>query len=127
MGDINYISNQMIGGQMLDAFNPLSSLLESIVNQALAPLRAEIDSLRKQLEQNRQSNQKEMLVPEGCLNWETAKTRSFLSIKQTAYLLNMSEKSVRRKIECGIIKTSKALRHHRIPIGEIEMYQQRTV
>ena len=113
---------------MLQALAPFSSYLASIVEQALAPYKAELAVLRKKVESlDGGRNGQAVKVPPGCLSWEEAKTKRFLSIKQTAYILELSEKSVRRLIDDGTIKASKALRHVRIPVEEIEAFKEQTV
>jgi len=48
------------------------------------------------------------------------------SIKETAKIIGVSEKSVRRLIDRGILKSSKALRHIRITHAEIERFLKAT-
>ncbi len=110
------------------AINPLSNAIASMIEQTLAPYLAEVADLRTRLNllDNQQSG-RTANVPHGCLSWQEAKTKQFLSIKQTAFLLGVSDKSVRRKIDDGLIKASKALRHVRIHVDEIDAYRKRTV
>ena len=115
-------------GKMPQAFSPFASILASVVERALAPYRIELAALRKQVASlSGERSLEPASIPPGCLSWEQAKTKRFLSIKQVAYILEISDKSVRRKIDGGTIKASKALRHWRIPVSEIDAYQQRTV
>jgi DNA-directed RNA polymerase specialized sigma24 family protein len=50
----------------------------------------------------------------------------FFSVKQTADILNVSEKSVRRLLERGLLKSSNALRVKRIPRASIEAFEKAT-
>lgn len=128
MGDAIQYTGQSMKGEVLQALGPFSSFISSIVEQALTPFKAEIAVLHKQVDSlSVRQNVQAAKVPHGCLSWEEAKTKRLLSIKQAAYLLGISEKSVRRQIDAGNIKASKALRHVRIPLDEIEAYQRRTV
>jgi len=49
------------------------------------------------------------------------------TIKETAYLLSVSEKSVRRFLERGLLQTSKALRTKLITRESIEKFVKATV
>jgi hypothetical protein len=46
--------------------------------------------------------------------------RSAVSIKTAAIMLEVSEKSIRRLIERGLLKPNRALRVLRIPVSQIE-------
>ncbi len=48
-------------------------------------------------------------------------------VKETAQMLGISEKSVRRLIARGLLRTSKALRHLLIPRSEIERFLKETL
>jgi excisionase family DNA binding protein len=54
-------------------------------------------------------------------------TRLAFSVKEAAALLGISEKSVRRLIDRGLIRSSRALRHLLIPKREIERFLQDTL
>jgi excisionase family DNA binding protein len=49
------------------------------------------------------------------------------TVKETAQMLGISEKSVRRLIDRGLLRTSKALRHLLIPRSEIERFLRDTL
>jgi excisionase family DNA binding protein len=51
--------------------------------------------------------------------------RLALSIKETAAALGISTISVRRLINRGLLRPNRALRHLRIPAGEIERFLSR--
>jgi len=53
--------------------------------------------------------------------------RLAFSIRETAQMLGVCEKSVRRLIERGLLKTSRALRHHRVTRQEIERFLKDTM
>ncbi len=57
---------------------------------------------------------------------ETTIPRRLLSLKETAHTLNVSEKSVRRLIDRGLLKASKALRHIRVPVEAIDQFVKQT-
>ncbi len=48
-------------------------------------------------------------------------------VKETAQILGISEKSVRRLIDRGLLRSSKALRHLLIPRHEIERFLRDTL
>jgi excisionase family DNA binding protein len=45
--------------------------------------------------------------------------RLALSVREAAAALGVSEKSVRRLVDRGLLKPCRALRHLRIPVGQI--------
>jgi excisionase family DNA binding protein len=53
--------------------------------------------------------------------------RIAFSVKEAAALLGISEKSVRRLIARGILRSSRALRHLLIPKKELERFLQDTL
>ena len=57
----------------------------------------------------------------------TGVQRLALSVSETAILLGVSEKSVRRLIDRGLIRPSRALRHLRIPRWEIDRFLRESV
>jgi len=52
--------------------------------------------------------------------------RLAFSVKETAAILGVSEKTVRRLIARKLLRASRALRHLLIPIKEIERFLERT-
>lgn len=50
----------------------------------------------------------------------------FYTVKETAVVLNVAEKTVRRFLERGILHSSKATRKKLIPRHEIESFFERT-
>lgn len=53
--------------------------------------------------------------------------KEVFSIRETAHILNASEKTIRRYIQRGILKSSRAMRHHRIPRSEIDRFVKATI
>jgi len=56
-----------------------------------------------------------------------SETRLAFSVKETAGLLGVSEKTIRRLIARGLIRPSRALRHLLIPRSEIERFLKDTL
>jgi excisionase family DNA binding protein len=54
-------------------------------------------------------------------------SKKLLTLKEAAFVLSMSVKSVRRQIKRGLLKACKGLRTIRIPVEEINRYLDRTV
>jgi excisionase family DNA binding protein len=52
--------------------------------------------------------------------------RRLLSLKETAHVLNVSQKTVRRLIDRKLLKASKALRHIRVPVEAIDQFVKQT-
>jgi DNA binding domain, excisionase family len=57
---------------------------------------------------------------------QTALTPMFFTVAQAAAVLNLSEKTVRRLLERGILHSSKAIRKKLIPREDIETFFDRT-
>lgn len=53
--------------------------------------------------------------------------RRAYSIRETASMLGVSDKSVRRLIDRRLLRASRALRHLRIPAAEIERFLKETL
>jgi excisionase family DNA binding protein len=53
-------------------------------------------------------------------------TPRFLTVKEAAIYLNVSTKTIRRLLERGLLKSSKALRKKLIPCTDLESFFQRT-
>jgi hypothetical protein len=90
------------------------------VSEALRAIPALVDAvekLRSEMHSFRQEFGKQKPQP----------VRKFLSLKQAAEELNVSEKSTRSLLHRGLLKSSKGLRVIRIPTDEIENYKRRTI
>jgi len=57
----------------------------------------------------------------------TSLPRLAYTLKETAQMLGISDKSVRRLIARNLLHPSKALRHLLIPLSEIERFLKETV
>jgi hypothetical protein len=66
-----------------------------------------------------------VIKPNQRKNYELPKL--LFTIKEAAYILSVSEKSVRRFLERGLLKTSKALRTKLITRESIENFVKATV
>ena len=107
--------------QMFSAFAALPTLVAMLQNQAeqISAVRAELKAL-----QNNQHPPKGL--PDGYVSPEEYAARKFVSIKEAAFLLHLSTKSIRRLIKRNILTSSKAVGVKRIPKEDIEIYQKET-
>jgi Helix-turn-helix domain len=110
------VNNEAIA-QMFQAFAALPMLVRLIQKQT-----SEISEIKKELTAFRASQNPPSDQPEGYLDPNTLAAMKYLTVKQAAFLLNMSVKSVRRLIERGLLKPSKGLRVKLIPVGDIHAY-----
>ena len=62
------------------------------------------------------------LTATGSVAQDAGRQRLALTISETSALLGVSDKSVRRLIDRGLLRPSRALRHLRIPRWEIERF-----
>jgi excisionase family DNA binding protein len=58
--------------------------------------------------------------------WPPQPPRLAFSVRETAQMLGMSEKTVRRLIDRKLLRASRALRHLRIAKTEIERFMEET-
>jgi hypothetical protein len=102
---------------MFQAFAALPTLLKLLQKQTedISAITEELTALRNN--QNPPSDQ-----PEGYIDPKTFAAIKYVTVKQAAFLLNVSVKSVRRLIERGLLKPSKGLRVKLIPVGDIHAY-----
>jgi excisionase family DNA binding protein len=56
----------------------------------------------------------------------TPKEPLFYTVKESALCLNVSEKTIRRFLERGLLKSSKAIRKKLIPRKDVENFFERT-
>lgn len=89
-------------------FDLLLSEFRSVVQSEIAILREEI----KRVGQNKEIS---------------PKARRFYSLKEAAVELNLSQATVRRLINRGLLRSSKATRHIRIPREQIDEFARSTV
>ena len=109
-------------GQMFQAFAAIPTLVSLLQEQMeqISAIRAELRTF-----QNNQSPASD--PPEGYIDPKILAAIKYVSIKQAAFLLNMSDKSVRRLIQRGQLTTSKGMRVKRIPVEAIEAYKAKTL
>ena len=96
----------------------LLTLLQDQANQ-LAAIRKELRAIQSELSGTSKT-------PAGYVEPKILAAKKFVSVKQAAFLLNTSEKTVRRLIERKILRTSNGLRVKQIPIEDIHAYMKRT-
>ena len=53
--------------------------------------------------------------------------KAFYSIKEAAGILGVSDTTIRRLIDRGLLKASRAIRHIRITLDAIEDYKRKTI
>jgi excisionase family DNA binding protein len=107
--------------QVFQAFAALPTLIAVLQEQAeqISAVRAELKAL-----QNNQHPASEL--PTGYISSQEYAARKFVSIKEAAFLLHLSTKSIRRLIERKILTSSKAVGVKRIPKEDIEKYKAAT-
>ena len=108
--------------EAIEALRAIPALVE-----AVEKLTVEVRSLKEQNKPLPEAHDDLPQLPPGCISLRDAQRRRFITVRQAAYLLQMSEKSVRRAIDRGLLRTSKGLRVIRIPSEEIENYTRYTV
>jgi Helix-turn-helix domain len=109
---------------MLEVFQAIAALpmlVTKLRNQV-----AQMSELVSKIETHHCLNSDEDL-PEGYISPKELAARTFVTVKETAFLLNMSEKSVRRLIKRKLLSASKGLGKILIPVQEIGNYLKRTV
>jgi hypothetical protein len=109
----------------LQVMEGISSLQE--IRELLRTQQRQLALVVRELEGLRNKGGSPQPLPKGFISVDDLSARKFVSIKQAAYLLNISEKSVRRAIDRGLLKASKGFRMKRIPVEEITRYQKLTV
>ena len=111
-------SNEAMIAQMFSAFAALPTLVALLEEQTeqISAMRTELKAL-----QNNQHPAKEL--PDGYVSPEEYAARKFVSIKEAAFLLHLSTKSIRRLIGRKILTSSKGVGVKRIPKDDIEKYK----
>ena len=107
--------------QMFQAFAAVPTLVALLQEQ-----REQISAMRADLRvlQNNQHPASEL--PTGYISSQEYAARKFVSIKEAAFLLHLSTKSIRRLIERNVLTSSKAVGVKRIPKEDIEKYKGAT-
>lgn len=100
--------------QTMQMFASMLCVVESLVEK--------VDNMSEQLEKLcASSKQSQLLLPNG------KHQKEFLTVKEVAEIIGISDKSVRRLQKRGFFKSSSALRTKQIPRSEIERYKAETV
>ena len=107
--------------QMFQAFAALPTLVALLQEQ-----RAEVSAMRAELKVLQNNHHSASEQQEGYISPQEYAARKFVSIKEAAFLLHLSTKSIRRLIERRILTSSKAVGVKRIPKEDIEAYQKGT-
>ncbi len=108
--------------QAFRAFAALPKLVELLHRQS-----EEILAIRKEVMAMRENQHQPSDRPEGYIDPKTLAAMKYVTVKQAAFLLNMSAKSVRRLIERGLLKPSLGLRRKLIPVEDIDAYKKLTL
>jgi excisionase family DNA binding protein len=95
--------------------HPAGLLFDLILHEIREVVRSEIAGVRE--DASRLVQRKEILP----------KANRFYSLKEAAVELNLSEATVRRLIDRGLLRPSKAVRHIRIPREQIDEFARTTV
>jgi excisionase family DNA binding protein len=95
--------------------HPTRLLFDLLLHEIGEVVRSEIAALRK--DGSRLVQRKEILP----------KANRFYSLKEAAVELNLSQATVSRLIHRGLLRSSKATRHIRIPREQIEEFARTTV
>ena len=107
--------------EALNGFAVLPRVLTSLelIHVQMASMQAEIAALRKV--SGNGDGEKPLIT------WPEAKGKKFVSLKQAAYLLDVSDKTVRRLLDRGLLKASSGTRHRKVLVESIEEYGGRTI
>src|SRR4051812_49418551 len=105
--------------QLLSGFSAIPQLVDRI-----GELEGKIAELGNKVDGINQPQETKLL--EGYVSAGEYAARKFFSVKETAFLLKMSEKTVRRLIDRNVLKSSKGIRLKRIPKESIEAYEKAT-
>jgi len=107
--------------EALEGFAALPAVLTSLeqIQKQMLDMQREITALRKVSGSEEGDN-----AP---ITWPEAKGKRFVSLKQAAYLLDVSEKTVRRLLERELLKSSSGTRHKKISVESLEEYSGKTI
>ena len=111
-------SNEATMAQMFSAFAAMPMLVSLVQDQA-----KEISAIRTELKALRNNQYPASELPTGYISSQEYAARKFVSIKEAAFLLHLSTKSIRRLIKRKILSSSKGLGVKRIPKEDIEKYE----
>ncbi len=107
--------------EALEGFAVLPAVLTTLeqLRKQMGAMEREITALRKVSGSG--DNEKPVIT------WGEAKGKRFVSLKQAAYLLDVSEKTVRRLLERELLKSSSGTRHKKISVESLEEYSGKTI
>jgi excisionase family DNA binding protein len=106
---------------MFHAFAAMPTLVSLVQDQA-----KEISAVRAELKALQNNHHPASELPTGYISPQEYPARKFVSIKEAAFLLHLSTKSIRRLIERNVLTSSKAVGVKRIPKEDIEKYKATT-
>lgn len=104
----------------LEGFAALPSVLDSLegVRRQMQSMQAEITALRKVSGGD---------AERPLITWQQARGKQFVKLKEAAYLLGVSEKTIRRLLERDLLKCSSGIRHKQISVQSLEEYGGNTI
>ncbi|PYI98579.1 MAG: hypothetical protein DME98_03900 [Verrucomicrobia bacterium] len=95
--------------------HPARLLFDFVLREFRSVVQSEIAVVREEIKRIVQSKE---ILP---------KVNRFYSLRETAVELNLSEATVRRLIARGLLRSSKATRHIRIPREQIDEFARATM
>jgi hypothetical protein len=95
------------------------------VLEVLKALQGQMQAIQGEIQALRRVSGSGGAVP--IITWREAKEKRFVSLKQAAYLLNVSEWTVRRQLKRGLLKCSSATRHKLISVESLEKFSENTI
>jgi excisionase family DNA binding protein len=95
--------------------HPARLLFDFVLREFRSVVQTEVATLRADMQQLVQAKS---LAPQ---------TKPFYSLKEAAAELNLSQATVRRLIARGLLRSSKATRHIRIPRQQIDEFARSTI
>ena len=107
--------------EALNGFAVLPAVLSTLeqLRAQMGSMQNEIAALRK-VSGNGDGN-------DAPITWNEAKGKRFVSLKEAAYLLDVSDKTVRRLLDRGLLKCSSGTRHRKISVDSLEEYGGKTI
>jgi excisionase family DNA binding protein len=105
------MTQQVYSGQRAHLF------FEIVLDEIRNAVRSEVSILREDIRRIAQGKEGALL----------SKAKRFYTLKETAAELNVSAATVRRLIQRGLLQSSKATRHIRIPREELDQFARSTL
>jgi hypothetical protein len=106
--------------EALAGFAALPAVLET-----LQALQGQISAMQSEIERLRRVSGSDETAP--LITWQEAKGKKFITLKQAAYLLGVSDWTVRRHLKRGFLKSSSATRHKLISVESLEEFGAKTI